>query len=57
MEVDGGSTLHALSQLIDFSSMHFGEQCSDEVTTAVEEFSPAGIAFKLGIQIFFAESD
>jgi hypothetical protein len=46
-----------LSESIDFSPIPFDEQCSDKVTTAVEEFTSTGIAFKLGGHIFFAEPE
>jgi hypothetical protein len=49
--------LHALSKLIDFSPIPFDKQCSDKVTTAVEEFTSTGIAFKLGGHVFFAEPE
>lgn len=58
LEVDGRNALHTLSQSFDSSSLHFGKQCvSGIVKMAVEDFSSTGITFKLGILIFFAESE
>lgn len=59
MEVDGRSALPALpQQAIDSAPTRAGEQgVSDKVMTAVGKHFSFGITFKLGIQIFFAESE
>jgi hypothetical protein len=58
MEV-AGSSLQALPQAMDSSSMRTGEQrVSDKVMTAVgKSFSFGTATFKLGKTIFFAESE